>query len=174
MERLRFPNEISASERTNTRWSYWSPGLDGIVEVGTLIGSDVGLPTHFHCENQITFVHSGRRRFLIGGEVITVLPGQGALIAAGVAHRSLAEPSGVACFNVHVPAGEYDLAAMMHTAERMWGGAATVLALIVVGQMFGSLAFNRFGLLGVPQQPANLMRLAGAGFLIFGVVLIRA
>jgi bacterial/archaeal transporter family-2 protein len=53
-------------------------------------------------------------------------------------------------------------------------GAATVLALIVVGQMLCSLAFDHFGLLGVPQHPASLTRLAGAALLIFGVVLIRA
>ena len=52
-------------------------------------------------------------------------------------------------------------------------GAATVLALIVVGQMLGSLAFDHFGLLGVPQHPADLTRLAGAAFLLLGVVLIR-
>jgi transporter family-2 protein len=52
-------------------------------------------------------------------------------------------------------------------------GAATVLALIVVGQMLGSLTFDHFGLLGIPQQPANPIRLAGAAFLILGVVLIR-
>jgi transporter family-2 protein len=53
-------------------------------------------------------------------------------------------------------------------------GAATVLALIVVGQMLGSLTFDQFGLLGLPQQPATLIRLVGAGFLIVGVVLVRA
>ena len=53
-------------------------------------------------------------------------------------------------------------------------GAATVLALIVVGQMLGSLAFDHFGLLGVPQHPASLARLAGAAFLLLGVVLIRS
>jgi transporter family-2 protein len=52
-------------------------------------------------------------------------------------------------------------------------GAATVLALIVVGQMFGSLTFDHFGLLGIPQHPANPIRFAGAAFLILGVVLIR-
>jgi len=52
-------------------------------------------------------------------------------------------------------------------------GAATVLALIVVGQMLGSLTFDHFGLLGIPQHPANPIRLAGAAFLILGVVLIR-
>lgn len=52
-------------------------------------------------------------------------------------------------------------------------GAATTLALIVVGQMLGSLVFDHFGLLGIPQQPASLIRMAGAAFLILGVVLIR-
>ena len=53
-------------------------------------------------------------------------------------------------------------------------GAATSLALIVVGQMLGSLVFDHFGLLGLPQHPASLTRLAGTAFLILGVVLIRA
>jgi bacterial/archaeal transporter family-2 protein len=53
-------------------------------------------------------------------------------------------------------------------------GAATVLALVVVGQMFGSMAFDQFGLLGLPQQPATLIRLLGAGLLIVGVVMVRS
>lgn len=53
-------------------------------------------------------------------------------------------------------------------------GAATVLALIVVGQMLGSLAFDHVGLLGVPQHPASPIRLAGVALLILGVVLIRS
>lgn len=52
-------------------------------------------------------------------------------------------------------------------------GAATVLALIVVGQMLGSLAFDHFGLLGLAQHPASPIRLVGAGLLILGAVLIR-
>jgi bacterial/archaeal transporter family-2 protein len=52
-------------------------------------------------------------------------------------------------------------------------GAATVLALIVVGQMLGSLAFDHFGLLGIPQHTASPIRLAGAVVLVLGVVLIR-
>jgi transporter family-2 protein len=53
-------------------------------------------------------------------------------------------------------------------------GAATVLALVVVGQMIGSLAFDQFGLLGLPQHPATLVRLIGAGVLIAGVVMVRS
>jgi len=52
-------------------------------------------------------------------------------------------------------------------------GAATVIALVVVGQMLGSLAFDHFGVLGLPVQEATPMRLAGAALLIAGVVLIR-
>jgi AraC-like DNA-binding protein/mannose-6-phosphate isomerase-like protein (cupin superfamily) len=135
MAQLRCLEEVSASEPTDTGWSYWRPGLDDVVEVGALRGSGVGLPTHFHDENQITFVLSGRRRFLIRGEVITLLPGQGALIPAGVPHRSLAEPCGVACLNVYVPAGEYEVVAMMREAERLWSNAGhmrcTELAAVV-------------------------------------------
>ena len=52
-------------------------------------------------------------------------------------------------------------------------GAATTLALIVVGQMICSLAMDHFGLFGVPQHPVSLMKAAGAVFLILGVALIR-
>jgi len=52
-------------------------------------------------------------------------------------------------------------------------GAATFFALLITGQMLASLAFDHFGLLGLPIQPANLVRMTGAAFLILGVVLIR-
>jgi bacterial/archaeal transporter family-2 protein len=52
-------------------------------------------------------------------------------------------------------------------------GTATLIALIVAGQMTGSVAFDHFGLLGAPVHPANLFRLAGAALLVLGVVLIR-
>lgn len=53
-------------------------------------------------------------------------------------------------------------------------GAATTLALIVVGQMVGSLVFDQFGLFGVQQHSATLIRIAGAACLVVGVVLVRA
>jgi transporter family-2 protein len=52
-------------------------------------------------------------------------------------------------------------------------GTATVVALIVVGQMLTSLAFDHFALLGAPHYPATPARLAGAALLIAGAVLIR-
>ena len=52
-------------------------------------------------------------------------------------------------------------------------GAATFFALLIAGQMFGSIAFDHFGLLGVPVHPVSAVRLAGAALLVAGVVLIR-
>jgi transporter family-2 protein len=52
-------------------------------------------------------------------------------------------------------------------------GAATVVALIVLGQMVGSLTFDHFGILGVPVHEVTLTRIAGAAFLLVGVILIR-
>jgi transporter family-2 protein len=53
-------------------------------------------------------------------------------------------------------------------------GAAVVVALIVVGQMLGSLAFDHFGLLGLPQHTIGPVRLIGAALLILGGILIRS
>jgi transporter family-2 protein len=48
-----------------------------------------------------------------------------------------------------------------------------VIALIVDGQMIGSLAFDHFGVLGVPVHSLSLSRVVGVALLVFGVVLIR-
>jgi bacterial/archaeal transporter family-2 protein len=58
-------------------------------------------------------------------------------------------------------------------ADQSHLGAATVLALMVIGQMLGALTFDHFGLLGMSQHPASPARLIGMAFLILGVVLIR-
>jgi transporter family-2 protein len=52
-------------------------------------------------------------------------------------------------------------------------GAATLVALIVLGQMIASLAFDHYGVLGVPVQSMGITRLLGAGFLIVGVILVK-
>lgn len=52
-------------------------------------------------------------------------------------------------------------------------GAATVLTLIVVGQLLGSLAFDHIGMLGLPQHPITLTRALGAGCLVLGAALVR-
>jgi transporter family-2 protein len=53
-------------------------------------------------------------------------------------------------------------------------GAATTIALIVAGQMLGSLIFDHVGLLGLPQQMVTPVRLLGAVCLTAGVILIRS
>ena len=52
-------------------------------------------------------------------------------------------------------------------------GAATFFALLIAGQMLGSVAFDHFGLLGVPVHPISAVRIAGAAVLVGGVILIR-
>ena len=52
-------------------------------------------------------------------------------------------------------------------------GAATFFALLIAGQMLGSIAFDHFGLLGLPVHPVSALRVAGAALLVGGVVLIR-
>ena len=52
-------------------------------------------------------------------------------------------------------------------------GAATFLALLVTGQMLGSIAFDHFGWLGLTQHPVDAPRLIGVALLIGGVVMIR-
>jgi AraC-like DNA-binding protein/mannose-6-phosphate isomerase-like protein (cupin superfamily) len=101
------------AKQADARWAYWRSTADGIVELGTLEGCDVGLRAHFHAEDQITFVVSGRRRFVLGGEIIVLVASQGILIPAGVVHRSMAEPAGVACINAYALPGEYAVAAML-------------------------------------------------------------
>jgi len=52
-------------------------------------------------------------------------------------------------------------------------GAATVIALLVSGQMIGAMAFDQYGLLGVPPHELSAPRIIGAALLVAGVVLIR-
>ena len=52
-------------------------------------------------------------------------------------------------------------------------GAATLIALLVAGQMLGSLIVDHFGLFGVKPHPIDMTGLAGAALLVGGVLLIR-
>ncbi len=52
-------------------------------------------------------------------------------------------------------------------------GAATVLALIVLGQMITSVGFDHFALFGLPQHPATTLRLAGVVLIVTGVGLVK-
>jgi bacterial/archaeal transporter family-2 protein len=86
------------------------------------------------------------------------------------------------------PAGEVAKAPLLAWTGGFWGaiyvvaiivlmprlGAATVIALLVTGQMLSALVFDNVGALGLPQQPVHLSRVVGAMFLVAGVVLIRS
>lgn len=52
-------------------------------------------------------------------------------------------------------------------------GAATLISLIVFGQMLTSVIFDHYGLLGVPEHPLTVSRMLGAALLVVGVVLVR-
>jgi bacterial/archaeal transporter family-2 protein len=52
-------------------------------------------------------------------------------------------------------------------------GAATLIALVVAGQMLATITLDHFGLFGLAPHPVSLSRLLGAALLVAGVVLIR-
>ncbi|MBK1840187.1 AraC family transcriptional regulator [Azospirillum sp. YIM B02556] len=101
-------------------WHYWRPSGSGIVELGIVRGRDVSLPPHFHDEDQLTFVLSGRRRFVMGGALFDVGPGEGVEIPAGTPHRSLAEPADVVCLNIYTAPGACEATALFSGLVRLW------------------------------------------------------
>jgi transporter family-2 protein len=52
-------------------------------------------------------------------------------------------------------------------------GAATMIGLIIAGQMLASIMLDHFGLVGFPVHPLSLWRAVGAIFLIVGVILVQ-
>lgn len=52
-------------------------------------------------------------------------------------------------------------------------GAATMIALVVAGQMAAAITLDHFGAFGLASHPVSVSRLAGAALLIAGVVLIK-
>ena len=52
-------------------------------------------------------------------------------------------------------------------------GAATLIALLVTGQMIAAIVLDHFGWLGLAQRPVDVSRLIGVCLLVGGVVLIR-
>ena len=52
-------------------------------------------------------------------------------------------------------------------------GMAAMVCLIVAGQVCSSLAFDRFGLLGLPVRELSGIRLAGAALILAGAVLVN-
>jgi transporter family-2 protein len=67
--------------------------------------------------------------------------------------------------------GAFLVASTIILAPRL--GAASMLALIVSGQMFASVALDHYGLIGYAVHPINAWRVCGVLLLVGGVVLIR-
>jgi len=67
--------------------------------------------------------------------------------------------------------GAFLVASTVVLAPRL--GAASMISLIIAGQMFASLFLDHFGWLGYQVQPASGLRMLGMALLVGGVVLIR-
>jgi transporter family-2 protein len=67
--------------------------------------------------------------------------------------------------------GAFFVAALVILAPKL--GAASMVALVVAGQMIASLVLDHFGLVGYAVHPVNPVRLFGAGLVVVGVILIR-
>ncbi len=52
-------------------------------------------------------------------------------------------------------------------------GSATLIALIVAGQMLAAITLDHFGAFGLAPHPVNISRLLGAALLTLGVILIK-
>jgi transporter family-2 protein len=50
-------------------------------------------------------------------------------------------------------------------------GAGSVMITLLVGQVMGGLLMSHFGWLGSPVEPVTLIKLAGVGLMVTGVVL---
>lgn len=68
--------------------------------------------------------------------------------------------------------GAFLVAASVVLAPRL--GAASMIALIVAGQMFASVVLDHYGWIGYAVHPINAWRVFGVLLLVGGVVLIRA
>jgi AraC-like DNA-binding protein len=108
-----------------------------VIELGIVLGREVALPTHFHEEDQITFVLSGRRRLVTDHELAVLGPGEGIVIPAGIAHRSLSEPWEVVCLNLYAAPGTFCGGDLIGELTRCWRKSRrlvwTDLACIVAG-----------------------------------------
>ncbi|MEM7438620.1 MAG: DMT family transporter [Pseudomonadota bacterium] len=52
-------------------------------------------------------------------------------------------------------------------------GAAAFFVCLIAGQVVGSAVVDQIGAFGMPRQPISLMRIAGLGLVVLGVVLIQ-
>ncbi|WP_051579852.1 AraC family transcriptional regulator [Pseudonocardia acaciae] len=148
-------------------WSYWRPGSADVVELCAVRGTSAALPAHFHDEDQLTFVLSGCRRFLLRGAPVEVRAGHGLLIPAGVPHRSLPDSSEVVSFNAYLPEGRYTAPGVVRELRTLWRRGRHVSWGDVIGVIgdhrkpAGDVSSSRPA--GVPPgRPVNVRQLAAA------------
>ena len=67
--------------------------------------------------------------------------------------------------------GAFLVASNVVLAPRL--GAASMMSLIIAGQMFASLFLDHFGWLGYQVHPVSGLKMLGAALVVGGVVLIR-
>lgn len=107
----------------------------------------------------------------VSGAVLTAV-----LVAIGLlAVRALPRTAGVATLPWWAWTGGlcgcFVLTATTAVAPRL--GAATMIALVVAGQVLCALAIDHFGLLGLAVHPLTARRLAAGLLLLGGVLLMR-
>jgi transporter family-2 protein len=101
------------------------------------------------------------------------------LVCMGVLALALRDPLPTAATAAHIPWWQWSgglfgaifIGLAIFLVPQL--GAATFVALLVAGQMFASVAFDHFGVLGLASRPLDAWRLLGVALLIGGVVLIR-
>jgi transporter family-2 protein len=52
-------------------------------------------------------------------------------------------------------------------------GAAGFIVCVVAGQVLSSLLIDQFGLMGLPERPVSLLRLAGVGMIVVGMLVVQ-
>lgn len=66
--------------------------------------------------------------------------------------------------------GAFFVATSAWTAPRI--GVGAFFATLIAAQLIAAIALDHFGLIGMEVRPATLMRVAGAGFLVLGALLV--
>ncbi|MHB1329290.1 MAG: DMT family transporter, partial [Gemmatimonadales bacterium] len=100
------------------------------------------------------------------------------LVAAGIAGLVGSRPPALATlgrtpgwmFTGGLIGGVYVLG-MIVLAPKL--GVATLMALVITGQLLAALVLDHYGWLGFPVQEVTSMRVIGAILLVLGVILVR-
>lgn len=90
------------------QWRYWRTDHPHIHEMSTAQGHRLALPPHVHDEDQLAFVISGCRHFILPNQCIFLSTGQALRIPAGVVHSSRDIGLETVCVNMYVTPGYHN------------------------------------------------------------------